>query len=638
MKLHTLLFIAILIVTAIYIPRTRYAPGTSDAYWHMAIGRYVWETKTIPKKSPFVFAYENTNFVSTEWLAGLISYLATLSPLGLGAIYVLRSTITIATLILLKLTLNIVFNFAKRNTSNQWLNNAAIALTALLLGIRAATDRPENISYLFLAYINYVGFFFYKTGKISKLAWGLPLIFVAWPNIHAFGIIGTALLLAFVIASWLKRKQSIWIFSGLSLVSIVVATIQFNRFFYFLMVRHTGPFDIKELASLPSRLSEIKFNPLNQTPAEIYLFFLVLIFYLIFIPFYVFKGKSSLHSKIIVLFFLATILAPFKYFRLITPAVLLALPQLVEMVDTFIKNQKVKSLVSVFVLTICILWMLWSIPLGFILGSRSTWQYISDLSNEQHKIIGVRNHSWTDEYPYKTNKAIDEFLAPKRIFTNNPWRNYYIWYYPQVKIPSDVIFEYQTKQGFDDEEKVRFGNENWQEILEKYNVDTVINAPFETSFTNVTPVNKLPNWKLIYVDEISYIYAKAEAIKKDPLELSLLQPEQNTSVKFNREKAEDAAKQLQSLLDFDQSNLFARQQLILYHMDIKKDYQKAYELSRESYNLAPKYPYFSLYFAKSSALLGNCTQAKNWAEETKKSSFNDIIFGDMIKNALSTCK
>lgn len=635
-KLATITFIILLIITAIYIPRTRYSPGTSDAYWHLAIGRYVWQEKKIPDRSPFVFAYENTNFTSTEWLAGLIYYLTTLTPLGLTSVLILRSILTVITVFILKKTLDLT-------SQNQWLNIAAAAAAAYLLGFRAATDRPEILSYLFLAFVNYVCFYFYKTGKLSKLTYFLPLIFLAWPNVHAFGAIGTALLLAavgFGVFDKTKRKSKPYLtFFAISAVSILAAISEFNRFFYFVWAGHIAPFDIKELASLTGRLSEIKFSPLTQTPPEIYLFFAVLALFLILA---FFDLKNSLRLKkypqlIVSLFFLAVIFIPFKYYRLITPAIILSLPKLTEMTDNFLKSQRLKTITSIFTLSACTFLMVWSIFLGFIVGSRNTWQYVSNLSNSENKIVGVRNHSWTDEYPYKTNKAIEAYLAPNRIFTSNPWRSYYIWYFPQIKVPSDVIFEYQTKQGFDDEEKVRFGQENWQEIFEKYNVDTVVNAPFETSFANVTPINKLPGWKLIYVDEIANIWAKDSAIKNTPPDLSLIHPELNTPHRFKEEEATAAAKQMESLLAFDTNNLFARQQLILYYLDIQKDYQKALELAAQSHKVDPKYPYFSVYLAKANALLGNCQTAQGWGQEAKTRSFNDIIIEDQINNALIPC-
>lgn len=634
MKSSTIIFLVILIVTAIYIPRAHYSPGTSDAYWHMAIGRYVWQTKQIPDHSPFVYAYENTKFTSTEWLSGLIYYLTTLTPIGDKSIYIVRTALALLILVLLKKTYDLV-------TKNSWLTNGMTAISAYLLGFRFSTDRPEIFSYLFLALINYVCFHFWKEGKISKLAYSLPLIFLAWPNMHALGAIGLVVLFGFLITTFLdksKRKSKDFkTFAAICITSAIIALLQWHRFFYFLLITIIPQYDIKELGSLTSRLSEIKYSFLTQVPPEVYIFLVAILWYIGLLVFDItqnFKAKKY-PSSLLNLFFLGILATTTKYYRLVTPSLLLSSPALVELTEDKIKNSKVKTTIGSTILVIATGLMLLSALHGFIIGARNSWQYVTDFKT--NIIVGVRNHNWIDDYPYKTNRIFQNYLASKRIFTSNPWRSYYVWYFPNLKIPSDVIFEYQNYEDFNKEEDTRFAKGDWQKWLEKYNVDTVINSPIESSFSNFTPVYELPGWKLVYTDEIAAIYAKEEVIKSLPLDLSKVHPELNTYHKFKDEEATEAARQLQKLLDFEPKNLFGKLELIKFLVDIQKDYPAAQKLAQESYDIAPSYPYFSLFLAKIDALTGNCPEAEKWAKVAQTASFHDIIIGDQINSALAPC-
>lgn len=512
---------------------------------------------------------------------------------------------------------------------------------AYLLGFRFSTDRPEIFTYLFLAFVLYVCFFFYKTAKISKLTYLLPIIFLAWPNMHALSIVGLGILAGFVIATFMqkstKKSKAFKFFAGLCALSAILAIVQFDRFFLFLKIEQVQIFDIKELASLPSRLGEIKYSFLTQIPPEILFYLIAFLCFTIFSCIYI---KEKLQQKkysdvFLTVFFFAVIAAPFKYVRLITACILLAFPWLLEMFQTVFKNKKTQTITASVIIFTSVLLMLLSAMNGFIMGSRNTWQYITNLKNGE--IVGVRNHGWLDDYPYKTNNIIKN-LNTKRLFTSNPWRNYYLWYFPNIKVPSDIIFEYQTKKGFDNEEKIRFGKENWKELFLKSNVDTVVNSPFESSFANATPVYEIPGWKLIYIDEIANIYAKENTIKNNILNLSKIQPELNTQLKFKPENEKEAVIQLKKLLKYDTNNLFARQQLILDLLEVKKDYKKAADFAWDSYNVTPNYPYFALYLARAHAALGECDEAKTWAEITKNKSFSDVIFQDSLKNALLPCQ
>lgn len=74
-KINVLLLIVFAIL-GIYFTRVRTAGDTADTYWHLAVGRQVWQQKQIAKTDDFVYGKTDTHYTSTEWLSGLIFYLS----------------------------------------------------------------------------------------------------------------------------------------------------------------------------------------------------------------------------------------------------------------------------------------------------------------------------------------------------------------------------------------------------------------------------------------------------------------------------------------------------------------------------------------------------------------------------------
>ena len=150
-----------------------------------------------------------------------------------------------------------------------------------------------------------------------------------------------------------------------------------------------------------------------------------------------------------------------------------------------------------------------------------------------------------------------------------------------------------------------------------------------------TPVYNLPNWKLIYVDSVFALYARNDVIKSIPVDLSLVQPELSTDLKFKPENETAAVGQLQKLMQFDPQNAFARNQLIYYYT--QKDLTRAKNQAEESKKLIPKDPTFSAQLAAIYAKQNNCQQANEFAKEAVAKSFNHIIIKDNLNRNLQNC-
>ena len=189
-----------------------------------------------------------------------------------------------------------------------------------------------------------------------------------------------------------------------------------------------------------------------------------------------------------------------------------------------------------------------SIMLGHTLGWRQYWRYNQDLEGN---VYAVRNFGWTQQFPPHTPIFILNNLETQHIFTSKLWNNYFIWYLPKAKVFSDSLWDYRTAQDLEDERSISSGTGSWQELLKAHDIDTVVNSQYDSIFDNFTPVHKLPDWKLVYVDSDAVIYARKDIIKKLPVDLSYIQPHKAyypINLSFDLKDQDEAIKQLQGLI------------------------------------------------------------------------------------------
>ena len=257
----SILTIAIFALLGIYFATVVNTGG--DTYWHLAIGRRVFEEKAIPKIDTFTYGSPETSFTSTEWASGLIMY-AFVQTLGLNTgLLLLRIVIGFTAIYLLYLTLKLI-------TSNEIITLAGISLVGFVLAIRL-NDRPEIFSFVFVALVNYVCFFYFIKQKLSRLTYLLPIIFLSWPNIHPFSLWGIASLILwitiFLSDKNLRQLRSIKKFTGIVLLSFLASILQAERLLFSFFAFSPLFAGILEWASLPKRLfANNGFDFFNQVP------------------------------------------------------------------------------------------------------------------------------------------------------------------------------------------------------------------------------------------------------------------------------------------------------------------------------------------------------------------------------------
>ena len=619
---HLVLLLVSFFTLALFLVRA--ISPASDTYWDLAIGRIVVNTGQIPKLDTFVYSAQDKNFTSVEWLAGAILYMFT-NIFGMDGVIILRVIIGLLIAYLLYKTLSLV-------SKNTILKLSLVFIAIFVIAIRFF-DRPENFSYLIVAFINYIFLHSYVKNKVHNLVVFLPIIFLAWPNIHGFAPFGVILLcfynFIFLLQANFKPSKSLYFCFAVCAISILLSVLQYERFFNFL-VYIKDPALPAEYMSLKERLmlsGGVDF--LGQISWYIYIYFIFLIVNIWMIFLTIKNKKSEKITTFTLLFCLIFLSLGIFLFRTIPHVILLTLPLLFLFSPRHIFH-KLKFLNQP-ILIVLFLILLYSAYTERIVGSKENIQ----IYKKRGDII-ILNNFWHPQFPTQAPFILNKYLDSKRVFTNVAWSNYLVWYSPQVQVFDDKLWDLVSRKHIGDKLVLASGREGWQQLLEKYDIDTVINSPsFDFHLFTSTPVYRLKNWQLVYIDDSAVIYAREDVIKSVPVELSAINPNSPLQLKIKPLLEKKGVQELNELLRFDTMNGFAREQLIIYYMS--NDINKAIQLAEESNALLPKNPMFSAYLSVILASQGKCTLAFKYMREAELRSYNHPVVTSILEPVIKRC-
>ena len=145
-KNSLIFFITFSLLTALLIKV--YPPAApTDTFYHLSVGRQVYQEKKIPHEDNFIYAPEDRKITSVEWLSGLIFFIF-VKFFGLKGLYIPR-------LIFGLITFYYLFKSIRIFTSDIFLISATALSTGYIIAFRF-NDRPEIMSLAFLSIINFV--------------------------------------------------------------------------------------------------------------------------------------------------------------------------------------------------------------------------------------------------------------------------------------------------------------------------------------------------------------------------------------------------------------------------------------------------------------------------------------------------
>ncbi len=609
---------------------------SADTYWHLAVGRQILETKSIPHTDTFIYGPIDKTFNSVEWLFDIFLY-SFENLFGMLGVTLLRVLIGITSIYLFYLTISLI-------TKNNILKGFLAALTGYMLAYRLY-DRPEITSFLLLSIVNYTCIYYFLKKKLPVTIYLLPFVFLIWPNTHPFGIIGLAVFsfffFLFLFEKFVKRieyknlNQIVLLYAA----SIILSFVQFKKLFVFLELGGLNSHNLTEFYSLPQRFWLTKgYDIFNQTSYDIYIYFISAVILIGSIALLAKNWRKNLTLILMGFFYLALFLTPFKLYRILPSVFLISAPIILLVCkDALPKIPAYTNKIAGACFTVILLIIVISIGQQRIAGIRDFAIVLyrgTDPSN--YKPAGVINLLWNPTFPQKEPEIISKYLNTKHLFTSTPWDEYFLWKNYGIKVFADALFYNRAQNDYGDEAALTHGTGNWQQLLEKYDIDTVVNSQPGSYWPVSVPVYTLPNWKLIYANDVAFVYARDDVIKNRPVDLSAINEGLQNVLKIEDKNADLAIKQLQDLLTFDPQNAFARSQLATYY--IKKDTEKARQISEDSRQIYPKNPLFSLILAAYYQQKNQCTQAINFADEATRKALNDDSITPEAQNIKDGCK
>lgn len=165
-----------------------------DLWWHMATGRYIVETGSVPTSDPFSYTATGKPWVAHEWLAEAIIYLIYRSGGYLPLVLLFGAMTTLA------------FGFTLRTLRLLGLRPVAatcVTLWVALMSLFSWDVRPQIFSYLLFAVYLYL--LLRSRQHAEPRLWLLPMLMALWVNLHGGYVMGLLLIAAFLAGEGINR-------------------------------------------------------------------------------------------------------------------------------------------------------------------------------------------------------------------------------------------------------------------------------------------------------------------------------------------------------------------------------------------------------------------------------------------------
>lgn len=164
-----------------------------DYFWHLATGRLILATASIPTTDPFSFSWNGRPWIPDQWLGDLvIAWL--IDNLGVGVALVTFGLIAGSAFIILAFALQ-----ARVSTS-------AFICAAVLPGLVClpfVTVRPQVLSWSLLAAV--LGLLITAGVGAERRLVLLPPLFLLWANLHGLYVVGLGIGFVYLVATLLGR-------------------------------------------------------------------------------------------------------------------------------------------------------------------------------------------------------------------------------------------------------------------------------------------------------------------------------------------------------------------------------------------------------------------------------------------------
>lgn len=481
MKLNNSTKLLFLIVTSVLVFIICINPPVDpDMWWHLRSGQLMWQEKTILTQDQFSFTRSGYPWVNAFWVSDLIIYFLFVIG-GFPLLIILITSISVILFLMIYL----------RSNGPYFIRSLFILLAAIAISPQW-TARPQVLSFFLFALLN----FWLERRAIGKGAplFLLPILFIAWANIHGGFIWGFLLLIATITGLVLDRlshktnsielkhseitQLSIW-----SVISLLAVLINPNGFAIWKLPFYTISVSISSIQEWASP----NFHDLIVQP------FLWMILLLI-IGLSLSEKRQSFTTifKSIGLIFMA-----FVSQRNIPISILVITPILIDRFSEYYLSipTKVNSTTaeSRLKFSVSLTWILNSVIFIFLIifaVLRAQMQLSPELVD--------------NKFPAKAIESI-ELLQPKgNIFNSYNWGGYLVWNLQEYPVFIDGRADLYGKDIIDNWWEVVNGTDKAMDILDKNKINFILLEPDWP----IIDLLKTNHWKVTYQDKISIVMVR----------------------------------------------------------------------------------------------------------------------------------
>ncbi|MEW6001352.1 MAG: hypothetical protein AB1638_01680 [Nitrospirota bacterium] len=206
----------------------------SDFWWHIASGKNIFETLSIPDKDPFN-VYEgkgirNDTVLKAEWLGQIILFLF-FKNFGLDGVILLKAAILTICLLIVYLR----SRFLGAHTTYTILTMFFVGMTAL----NFTGERPQLLSFLYASTMFLLLDKYNGTGRNMWLFLLLAVI-MFWSNSHGAVALGSSLLVLYTVCYAVESKfneksyfnKTFLLFIGVSILCTMITPGGINKYLY----------------------------------------------------------------------------------------------------------------------------------------------------------------------------------------------------------------------------------------------------------------------------------------------------------------------------------------------------------------------------------------------------------------------
>jgi hypothetical protein len=479
-----------------------------DLGFHIAIGRLILDTMSIPTQDVFSYTMLGHPFVPQEWLSEII-FAATYMAGGFDAVALLTATVIGATFG------GIAAVMLRRGVS------PLVVLPLVALGVLVSIGHLATRPHVFTLLITFVwatALEEHRRGNLSaSLFWCLPLLMLVWVNLHGAFVFGDILA-----ATYLFGAVVMWLVSGgadrarhfrqardlVLLLAICIALSGLNPRGFGLMSNNAGFFQ---------QAVQFQMTPEWQSPDFHNLLFYPLLLLITL------AMMVSVRRELTPVLLLASWTAFTLYsFRNLDQLVAICLPLLGESLHKTLAEgvASVQANASpTSPLHRSIDWLrrqsaqlreAHSQTVGGVASLLAVVAIAGLLSSGMRIDLAGRGYGFSErEFPIVAVEQIKPFPPGQRVFNDAQWGgylNFCCW--PQVRNFFDGRIDFYEIDHILDYYRVQEAEPGWEEVLERHQVDWVMVFPDRPL---VRWLEQDPAWQRIYGDTTAVVFVRRSA-------------------------------------------------------------------------------------------------------------------------------